>query len=98
MKVVDFLQEGWYRNSITDPVIYPCCKQLVNCRKLCVTRKDIAATRFILFCDGISGTIDALVVDDTFKCESVIPLVNRLVVGLTRVELDDSEFCPEEHV
>ena len=47
---------------------------------------------------GFQARLGAHVVDDTFEYESVILPIDRLVVDLTRVELDDSEFGPEENV
>ena len=75
---------------------HPFCKELVNYRKLWGTCKDITGTTFILLCDGIFGTIGALVVDETFGYESVTLPIDKLIVGLTRIELDDSKFGPEK--
>ena len=95
--MVDFLQEVWYQNVTTDPVSHPYCKQLINSRKLWVTHKDIAGTKFLL-CDRILGTIGALAIDYIFKYESIILSIERLFVDVARVELNDSEFDPEENV
>ena len=42
--------------------------------------------------------IGALVVEYTFGYENVIFPIDTLFVDLTRVELDDSKFGPEENV
>ena len=68
----------------------------MNCRNLWGTCKDIPRTIFLLFCDGIFGTIEALVVDETFRYESVILPIKKLSIVLTREELDDIKFSPEE--
>ena len=94
--MVDFLQEVWYQNVTTDPVSHPYCKQLINSRKLWVTHKDIAGTKFLL-CDRILGTIGALVIDYTFKYESIMLPIDDLINDLTRVESDDNKFGPEEN-
>ena len=66
--------------------------------QLWATCKDIAGTIFVWLCDGIFGTIGALVVDNTFGYKSVILTIDTIVVDLTKVELDDSKFGPEENV
>ena len=96
--MVGFLPEGWYRNAAPNLLSHHCYKQPVYCRKLWVMRKDIARTTFVLLCDGFLGTIETLVVDDTLEYKIGILTIDRLVVGLRRVELNDSGFGPKEHV
>ena len=52
----------------------------------------------VSLCDGILGTIGALVVDDAFGYECAILPTDMIIVDLTRVELDNNKLGPEEHM
>ena len=59
---------------------------------------DIAGTTFVLLYEGNFGMIGLIVVDYTFGYENFILPIDTIIVDLTRVELDDSKFGPEENV
>ena len=94
--VVKYLREGWYGNGDAYAPDHPYHKSPVDCRKLWATCKKIAWTKFVPLCDGISGIIGDLKIDDTFKYESVMLPIDTLVVDLTKhVEDDDTMFAEE---
>jgi hypothetical protein len=61
-------------------------KALVDCGKLfqeCITA---AATKFIPLCEGISGTIGDLKIDQTYQEEEIGIPIDALVLDLTRFD------------
>ena len=89
--VVKHLREGWYGNVNKYCDGQSLKKLSVDCRKLWKTCLDIAGTKFVPICDGISGKIGSLVVDETFVDESIDLPIDTLVVDLTR----DDEFVDD---
>ena len=61
-----------------------------------MTREKVTRTKFVPLCEGISGIIGDLKIDDTFKYESVMLPIEALIVDLTKhVEDDDTMFAEE---
>ena len=76
----------------THPTILTISRQLIVRRY--ATCKKIAWTKFVPFCDGISGINGDLKIDDTFRYESVMLPIDTLVIDLTnRVKDDDMIFA-----
>ena len=58
----------------------------------------IARTTFVSICERTEGYIRSLVVDDTFRYESIMLPVATLVVELTKDVKDDVEFLKSENI
>ena len=97
-KIVKYLREIWYGNAGTFVVTDIKNKQLVDCRKLWVRCLTIARTKFVPLCEGISGEVVILEVDDSFRYESINLPIDTLVVDLIRVSKEDDEFGESEFV
>ena len=80
----------------THPTILTISRQLIVGRY--ATSKKIAWTKFVPFCDGISGINGDLKIDDTFKYESVMLPIDILVVDLTKHVEDDDTMFTEENI
>jgi transposase len=83
-ETVSHVREGWYGNGDTYPVGDLYRKAPVDCGKLfqeCVTA---AATKFIPLCEGISGTIGDLKIDETYQEEEIDVPIDALVLDLAR--------------
>ena len=63
---------------------HPLRKIPVNCRKLWTKCLEIAGTKFVNLCDGISGKIGSLVEGEDFKNEPIDISIDTFVVDLTR--------------
>ena len=61
---VKYLREAWYGNAITFDVNDVKNKQPVDSRKLWARCLAIAGTKFVPLCEGISGEVGNLEVDD----------------------------------
>ena len=82
--VVIHLREGWYGNGNKYCDGHVLKKRPIDCRKLWRTCLDIAGTKFVAICDGISGNIGSLLVDETFIDESVDLPIDTFVVDVTK--------------
>jgi hypothetical protein len=83
-ETVSHVREGWYGNGDTYPEGDLYRKAPVDCGKLfqeCVTA---AATKFIPLCEGISGTIGDLKIDETYQEEEIDIPIDALVLDLAR--------------
>ena len=96
--VVKYLREAWYGNAGTFGVTGVKNKRPVDCRKLWARCLTIAGTKFVPLCEGISGDIGNLKVDDSFRYESIDLPIDTLVVDLTRVGEEDDEFVESKFV
>ena len=85
-QVIKHLREGWYGNGNLYSEDHPLNKKPVDCRKLWKTCLDIAGTKFVSLCDGISGKMGELVETIDFTNEPVSIPIDTLVVDLTRDE------------
>ena len=83
-KTVSDLREGWYGNGETYPVGHPLRKAPCNCKKLWATVRDVACTKFVPLCDGISGSIGSLEIDAAFVNEEVNLPIDTLVNHVSR--------------
>ena len=52
----------------------------------------IAGTKFVPLCDGISGEIGSIIVDETFVDESVTLPIDTLIIDLTSEDNDDIDI------
>ena len=97
-KVVQYLREGWYGNGDAYVVGHPLRKRPVSCKKLWVTCLKMAGTNFVSICDGIEGQIGTLVIDDTFRYESVMLPLDTLVVDLKKDVEEDIELLQSKNI
>ena len=58
--VVEGLREGWYGNGDKYEDTHPLFKRPVDCLKLWNKSLEIATTKFVKLCDGISGVMGDL--------------------------------------
>ena len=96
--VVQSLREGWYGNGNTYPVNHPLAKRLVDCRGLWRTCLNFAGTIYVKICDGITGEIGSLVVDETHTNELCDIPIDTLVLDFNRDGLEGDDFGAEEEV
>ena len=82
--VVESLREGWYGNGDKYKDTHPLFKRPVDCSKLWDTSLEIATTKFVALCDGISGVMGDLVVDEDYVDEEVSLPIDTLVCHMTR--------------
>ena len=90
--VVKYLREGWYVNGDKYSIGHVLRKRPVSCRKLWEICLDIAGTKFVSICDGISNKIGSLNVDETFVDEKFDLPIDTLIVDLTREDGFDEDF------
>ena len=89
--VVKALREGWHGNGSKYPANHPLVKRAVDCRGLWRTCLEYARTIYIPICEGISGEIGSLVLDETHTDEMCDIPIDTLVLDLTvdQSEVDD---------
>lgn len=87
--IVKYLREGWYGNGNQFIDGHPYQKKPVDCRKLWNTCLKFARTKFIPLCDGISGTVEDLVIDENYVDEEVDVPIDTLVLNLANEDVDD---------
>ena len=63
-----------------------------------MTREKVTRTKFVPLCEGISGIIGDLKIDDTFKYESVMLPIDTFVIGLMNHVEDDDMMCAKENI
>jgi hypothetical protein len=63
----------------------------VCCYKLFHEFLKATATKFVPLCDGISGPINALIVDPTYQDDEINIPIDALVLDLARVDEEDGE-------
>jgi transposase len=85
------LREGWYGNADTFPVGHALHKAPVSCNKLFNESVHAAGTKFVPLCDGISGPINALIVDPTYQDDEIDIPIDALVLDLARVDEEDDD-------
>ena len=96
--VVNYLREVWYENGDKFPRYHPLKKDPVDCRKLWKTCLDIAGTKFVPICEGISGEIGSLKIGETFVDAQVDLLIDTLVINLTKERVKDDDISEVEEV
>ena len=96
--MVNYLQEGWYGNGDTCATDHPYHKSPVDCRKLWGACKKLAWTKFVPLCEGISGIIGNLKIDDTFEYESFMLPIDALVIVLTKEPEHDDQLFAEANI
>ena len=96
--VVKYLREAWYGNTSTFDVNNVKHKRPFDCRRLWARYLTITGTKFVPLCEGISGEIGNLEVDDLFRYESINLPIDTLVVDLTCVYKEDDELGESEFV
>ena len=89
--VVERLRQAWYGDN-TFPPTHPLHKRPIDCRKLWRTCLDIAGTKFVSLCEGISGKIGSIVETEDFTNESVDFPIDTLIVDLTRDVGEDEDW------
>jgi hypothetical protein len=94
-QTVSQIREEWYGNHWDVSVGHTDRKGGVDCSKHFGTRLDFAATKFVPLCDGISGTIGALVVDRDYVEDAVAFPIDALVVDLSKL---DDDLIDEEGI
>ena len=88
-EVVKYLREGWYGNGNKYVHGHPFKKLPVSCQKLWRKCKNVAGTKFVGLCGGLSGTIGHLIVDPDYVDERVALPIDTLVQDLTsEMEID----------
>ena len=84
-ETVSHLGKGWHGNGGTYPIDHLYRKAPVNCEKLYQESLKAAATKFVPICEGISGTIGALIIDPTYQEDEIDIPIDALVLDLTRI-------------
>ena len=84
LDVVQALRVGWYGNGCEFADNHPKHKRAVNCHKLWATCLRYAGTIYIPICDGISGDIGSLVVDQNHTDDPYVLPIDTLVLDLTK--------------
>ena len=84
-ETVSHLGKEWHGNGGTYPIDHLYCKAPVNCKKLYQESLKAAATKFVPICEGISGTIGALIIDPTYQEDEIYIPIDALVLDLTRI-------------
>ena len=65
----------------------------VNCGKLWRKCLDFAGTKYVGLCNGISGKMGELIIDDSIVDESVTLPIDTLIIDMTtEVELGGNSF------
>jgi hypothetical protein len=88
-ETVELLRDGWYGSFDKFPVGHCRYKRPVNCQKLWDTALEHAKTKFIPLCDGISGTIGALVVDENYDKPTVSIPIDTIIIDLGKADDED---------
>jgi hypothetical protein len=82
---------GWYGNGETSPVGHTLYKAPVCCYKFFNKFLKEAATKFIPQCEGISGTIGALTIDQTCQGDEVFVSIDALMLDLARFNHEEDD-------
>ena len=96
--VVSALRVGWYGNQNEYPEGHPKRKRAVDCRKLWATCMKDAGTIYVPICDGISGEIGSLVIDQNQTDDSYTLPIDTLVLDLTKEDFAVDETGQDEEV
>ena len=96
--VVKCICEAWYGNAGTFDVNDVKNKCPVDCCKLWARCLTIAGTKLVPLCEGISGEVGNLKVNDSFRYESIDLPIDTLVVDLARVGEEDKKIGKSEFV
>ena len=96
--IVRYLREGWYGNGEKFHVGHPLRKRGFDYRALWRTWLKIAGTKYVGLCDGISGEIGSLNVDENYVEEEVDLPIDTLVTDLTNEDNEVDEFNMNESV
>ena len=83
--VVKYFREAWYGNTGMFDVTDDKHKHPVDCHKLWARCLTIAGTKCVPLCEGISGDIRNIEVNDSFIYQSINLPIDTLVVDLTRI-------------
>ena len=94
--VVKYLCEVWHGNDDMFGITATKNKCSFDCCKLWARCLTITGTKFVPLCEGISGEIGKLEVDDLFRYESVNLYIDILVVDLTHIGKKDDKFGESE--
>ena len=97
-EVVKALREGWYGNGNAYPANHPLSKRAVDCSGLWRTALHCAGTIYVPICDGISGEIGDLVIDDSHTDELCDIPIDTLVLDMTNEETDYDEIGVIEEI
>ena len=89
--VVRALREGWHGNRSKYAANHPLVTRAVDCRGLWRTCLEYARTIYIPICEGISGEIGSLVLDEAHTDEMCDIPIDTLMLDLTvdQSEVDD---------
>ena len=91
-ETIRLLREGWYGNYDEFDFSHPSRKEPVSCRKLWNKCLEIAGTKFVQLCEGVSGQIGALVVDDTYEPGTYTIPIDTLVSYMVNDDADEGFF------
>ena len=94
-ETIRLLQKGWYGNLLMYLEGHPLQKHPVNCSKLWNKCLEIAGTKFVTMCEGISGKIGALNIDTTYQSGTPVLPIDTLVSHLL-IKEEESGFMAEE--
>ena len=94
--VVRYLREGWYGNGNAYPPNHPLSKRAVDCLGLWRTCMKFTATIYVPICDGITGEMGSLEINDVHTYELCDMSIDTFVLDLTLDEVDGDEFGIKE--
>lgn len=91
-EVVHYLREGWYGNFDKFPDKHPFKKRAADCQKMWEKCLDFTRTKYVNLCEGISGTLPHLTIDQTVVDEQIDLPIDTLIVTLTNDDGNDEEM------
>lgn len=96
-ETIEYLREGWYGNEkqweqgklTGDSRRY--LKQPASCMKLFNHTIKMANTKFIPLCEGISGSMGSLIVDENYIGDTTGLPVDMMLISMSKAPTDDEE-------
>lgn len=96
-ETIEYLREGWYGNEkqweqgklTGDSRRY--LKQPASCMKLFNHTNKMANTKFIPLCEGISGSMGSLIVDENYIGDTTGLPVDMMLISMSKAPTDDEE-------
>ena len=95
-ETIRLLCEGWYGTGNTYPEGDIRHKGEIDCFKLWNKSLGFATTKFVPICQGVSGTIGELQVDENYVAEPHDLPIDTLVLDFANSSTDDNETGVDE--
>ena len=95
-ETIRLLCEGWYGTGKTYQAYDIRHKEEIDCSKLWAKSLGFATTKFVPICQGISGTMGELQVDENYVAEPHDLPIDTLVLDFANNSVDDNETGVDE--